>query len=72
MSAMQSEKGTGDRQNKDIMNDPRGLIVLQTQLAFFSGLIHSSHVLILNKAKSFCVLVFKNARKIRHFRSLPR
>ena len=29
------KKGTDDCQNKDIMNDLRGFIVLQTQLAFF-------------------------------------
>ena len=37
MPVVESQKSTEERQNKENMKDCRGLIVLQTQLAFFLG-----------------------------------
>ena len=38
MPAVESQKSAAeDRQNKENLNDPRGFIVLQTQLAFLLG-----------------------------------
>ena len=37
MPVVESQKSTEESQNKENMKDCRGLIVLQTQLAFFLG-----------------------------------
>ena len=65
------KKGTEDCQNKDIMNDSRGLLCYKHSWLSFRATEINKSFLILNKAISFCVfmdlefvLVHKNTRKI--------
>ena len=55
MSAMKSQKAAEDSQTKENINDTRGFVLLQTQMAFFPGSRNTKRklsFLILIKAKS--------------------
>ena len=55
MSAMKSQKAAEDSQTKENINDTRGFVLLQTQMAFFPGSRNTKRklsLLILIKAKS--------------------